>query len=366
MISMRPSTAAPTTSGIGMTIGEMIAIFGRGWLFFIEIYYILKSMVKVSIVIPVYNVADYMKECFESVAGQTMGDFEAILIDDGATDNSGKICDEWVKKDKRFKVIHQKNAGVSAARNRGLKSAKGEYVAFVDSDDAIGKHYLERLVAAATQHNADIVVSPIIKFTDKVHKEVLDREVLEVSVEDAATNLLYGKNEAYWGGPGAKLYKREMVIGRQFRADLRYSEDVDFFYKAIMDAKKIVAISYAGYMYRIRPGSATQAGFKPAFMDYRLEWDALDKSGLSKRVRKAWESNIVFNMLYYLSVMDVQADQESWEKAWGVIKRDRVKVVLNFEQKWDQKLAILGTFLGAKFAANTLRRARDGRIEKAA
>ena len=112
---------------------------------------------KISIIVPVYNVEQYLQRCLDSIAAQTFTDWECILIDDGSPDNSGAICDEYAAKDERFKVIHQKNAGVSAARNAGLEVAKGEWIGFVDPDDYIQNDMYSFLYSLAHERNADIV-----------------------------------------------------------------------------------------------------------------------------------------------------------------------------------------------------------------
>lgn len=111
----------------------------------------------ISVVIPVYNVEKYLAECVDSVLGQSYTDYEIILVDDGATDSSGRMCDEYAQKDPRIRVIHQANSGLSAARNTGLKAARGEYVYFLDSDDYIEENTLERLAALAESEQADVV-----------------------------------------------------------------------------------------------------------------------------------------------------------------------------------------------------------------
>ena len=121
----------------------------------------------VSVVIPVYNVEAYLRECVDSALNQTMEDLEIILVDDGATDSSGAICDEYAEKDPRIRVIHQENGGLSAARNRGLDAATGEYVYFLDSDDYILPHALEKLRKLAEKEGADVVFfDASVFFTD--------------------------------------------------------------------------------------------------------------------------------------------------------------------------------------------------------
>ncbi|MBQ7815737.1 MAG: glycosyltransferase, partial [Oscillospiraceae bacterium] len=99
----------------------------------------------ISVIVPVYNTEKFLDKCIESISKQTFDDFEIILVDDGSTDKSGQICDTWAHKDNRVKVIHKQNAGVSAARNNGIAAAKGEYIAFVDSDDTVSPDYLRLL-----------------------------------------------------------------------------------------------------------------------------------------------------------------------------------------------------------------------------
>ena len=114
-------------------------------------------MTKVSIGIPIYNVEKYLRECLDSITNQTFKNFEAIIVDDGSTDNSFVICQEYVAKDNRFKLIHQENKGLAGARNTCLKYMKGEYVTWVDSDDVVDNNYLERLLETQEKTGTDIV-----------------------------------------------------------------------------------------------------------------------------------------------------------------------------------------------------------------
>lgn len=120
----------------------------------------------ISVIIPVYNVEEYLRECIESVLNQTFSDFEVILVDDGSTDSSGDICDEYVEKDDRVVVIHKKNEGPSKTRNVGLENANGKYIYFLDSDDYIEINALELLVDTAESNQADLVFFDAVSFTD--------------------------------------------------------------------------------------------------------------------------------------------------------------------------------------------------------
>ena len=114
-------------------------------------------MVKVSIGVPVYNVEEYLRACLDSIMNQTFTDFEVIMVDDGSTDNSFNICQEYVARDNRFKLFHQENKGIAGARNTCLKYMKGEYINWVDSDDKVEPNYLERLLEVQAETQADLV-----------------------------------------------------------------------------------------------------------------------------------------------------------------------------------------------------------------
>lgn len=125
----------------------------------------------ISIIIPVYNVQNYLRECIDSVIAQTYKNLEIILVDDGSPDKSGEICDEYSKKDARIKVIHKENGGLSDARNVALDIAKGEYIGFIDSDDYVEKDMFETLHTLAVEHNAEI---SSISFYKTLENEVID------------------------------------------------------------------------------------------------------------------------------------------------------------------------------------------------
>ena len=124
-------------------------------------------MYKVSIIIPIFNTETFLKRCVSSVIDQTLKDIEIILVDDGSTDNSGNICDEFAQKDSRVKVIHKKNEGVGIARNSGINIAKGGYIGFVDSDDWVDADMYETLYNAAKENGADIVMCDAVTKYDK-------------------------------------------------------------------------------------------------------------------------------------------------------------------------------------------------------
>ncbi|UHA57888.1 glycosyltransferase [Metabacillus litoralis] len=148
-------------------------------------------MVKISVVIPVYNVEKYINRCIDSILKQTFQDFEILLINDGSIDNSGQICDEYAKIDKRIKVLHKKNARVSAARNDGIKMAQGEFVSFIDSDDWVDPGMYKGMIEKAIEHDLDVIMCDFKKTS------IYDTEKRTHSIRGGFYSKEHIKNELY-------------------------------------------------------------------------------------------------------------------------------------------------------------------------
>ena len=214
----------------------------------------------ISIVVPIYNVEKYLPKCIESILNQTYKNFELILVDDGAKDNCGKICDEYAQKDNRIIVIHKKNGGLSSARNAGIDIAKGEYIGFVDSDDWIQSEMYEKLVYLIENYNADIAQCEFINAPYEDIKIQPEEEVIKTFTNIEGLNNLY--NDMYVSTVVAwnKLYKTTLF------KEIRYPngkihEDEGTTYKLIFNAKKIVYTNQKYYYYRQTPNSITNAAF---------------------------------------------------------------------------------------------------------
>ncbi|MBP3703356.1 MAG: glycosyltransferase family 2 protein, partial [Lachnospiraceae bacterium] len=151
---------------------------------------------KISVIIPVYNVEAYVGKCIKSVCRQTYEELEIILIDDGSTDSSGKICDEWAENDNRIVVLHQENRGLSGARNAGLEKATGEYITFLDSDDYIAPMTYEEMLRAGKQFQADVTIVSFQKVYHSDEETVTgDGSVVCVTGREAAAKLYASKEE---------------------------------------------------------------------------------------------------------------------------------------------------------------------------
>ncbi|MDY4079527.1 MAG: glycosyltransferase [Clostridium sp.] len=222
-------------------------------------------MVKVSIIVPIYNVEKYLSKCIDSIINQTFKEFELILVDDGSPDLCGEICDKYAKNDSRIVVIHKKNEGVSKARNEGIKVAKGNYIMFVDSDDYLENSMLEVMYSEITNELADIVVCGTndINLEGKKNnaENIYDKMIL--NNVDALKYLLYERpyNAVCWG----KLYKRNLFNKYKFNEKTKIAEDLELLYKIFFITKKVVYIPNRLYNWLMRSDSATNQKFNEAW-----------------------------------------------------------------------------------------------------
>lgn len=208
-------------------------------------------MAEVSIIVPVYQVEKYIRQCVDSILAQTFTDFELILVDDGSKDKSGQICDEYARMDARVKVIHKENGGAADTRNRGMDQAVGNYVMFVDSDDYIAPTMLECLYRNMLNENADIATCNYLYFFENDRKKDFATNV-KSEVLTGTEIFYYRKNErnyGFWTVVWNKLMKRETVGKVRFRSG-KYYED-EFWANEIYQMNiKIVTIPECLYYYR--------------------------------------------------------------------------------------------------------------------
>ena len=206
----------------------------------------------ISVIIPIYNAEAYISECLQSVGDQSYKDFEVICVNDGSQDNSADICQRFVDKDKRFRLINQENGGVSSARNRALKEAKGEYVCFVDSDDVIDKFYLENLNNLAKDGSF-----AVCSYSRKIMNLGANaRNVRHYSAKEYITNII---NERFEHPNICMMLFKNSIIQTQhldFTVGCIRNEDTEFYIKYLMYEEKVASTDYKGYYYRINESSA--------------------------------------------------------------------------------------------------------------
>ena len=211
----------------------------------------------VSIIIPVYNVEKYLTKCLDSVINQTYSNLEIILVDDGSTDRSGVICDEYTGLDKRIKVIHNKNSGVSSARNAGIRICNGDFIAFIDSDDYVDKKYIFSLLEPLMKDNYDFVFCGYLELYEKSKKKsyhlLSDKELSDLTGFFFKDYHIF--KQLLWY-PWIKLYKREIILNNNlwFPEDLTDGEDQFFNFSYFEKVKNYKYINQPLYIYCHWPG----------------------------------------------------------------------------------------------------------------
>lgn len=226
-------------------------------------------MIKISVIVPIYNSEMYLERCLNSILNQTYKNIELILINDGSTDNSGKICDKYKEKDERVIVKHCINRGQSVARNIGIDIATGDFIAFVDSDDWIVEDIYEEAIKAYEQLNCDVVdYKCIFVNSDKLKLEKVKNNKIEViEGNDILKDYLYrGQTEKAPFSPCRKLYKRNLFDKIRF-PEGRINEDISTNYEILMNCTKLVHIDKVGYYYFQDGSSTTRGGLRKKDFD---------------------------------------------------------------------------------------------------
>ena len=208
----------------------------------------------VSIIVPVYNVAQYLDRCLTSLTGQTYKNFEIILVDDGSTDTSGELCDAWQNRDYRVKAFHKTNGGLSDARNYGMQRASGEYVCFIDSDDWLDLRFLEVMLKALKDTGSDVVECDYM-CTDG-NEQIPDDNQAPCSYEVFAGKECFRRflTNHFFVSVCNKLYRKSILEGQPFYKGV-YHEDEFWTYKIFSRAQKACRLHYTGYFYYQRHGS---------------------------------------------------------------------------------------------------------------
>lgn len=218
----------------------------------------------VSIVIPVYNVENYLDRCIQSVINQTYKNLQIILVDDGSTDSSGMICDEYGGKDFRITVLHTENKGVSSARNTGIIYATGEFLMFVDADDALETYAIEQLIHQFLIHDVDVITYGW-SIVDENSQSFVAKKEAYVQLDDKAhvIHRILEHYSAYGGGyPWNKIWKLSSVQMQHFDEELFYFEDLEWTVRMLIQIKKMMVFPECLYQYYVHESGVTHSSSK--------------------------------------------------------------------------------------------------------
>lgn len=253
----------------------------------------------ISIIIPVYNVSNYIDQCLQSVLGQTFTDWECILVDDGSKDGSADICDVWANKDSRFKVIHQVNQGVSKARNNGMSEAKCDFICFIDSDDWVSENYLSHLIDSIG--NAELAVSGLSAYrNDKLFEENLPPKqgVMKIGSEDADLFIKMNENSLLYG-PVNKMFRTDIIKNNaiRFPENCSYAEDLTFCFSYLEHVNTIALCQKSDYHYNVRENTLSKSVRLDSFDNDYKPW-CIRRDYMQSR--SMWNDNAKRVMYRYL------------------------------------------------------------------
>lgn len=279
--------------------------------------------VKVSIIVPVYKVEQYLSKCIESIIGQSYQNWELLLIDDGSPDNSGRICDEYAQKDTRIRVFHKENKGVSSARNLGLDNTKGEYIMFVDSDDWLSHDCLEVCINEVYRENLDALQFGYISVTSAQERPFIKKATLPLDGETYIGSNSF--NVCVWGG----LYKRLIIEENNLRfpLHLKLAEDQVFVLSFLKLATSIKYLDKGLYYYLQRQDSAVHSSKSKDMLlscrdliGFSKNWPVL-KSHVDSMIEIFILEMIKNNDVPYKTLKEIYREQ-------GVISNNHTQVIM--------------------------------------
>ena len=246
----------------------------------------------ISVIIPIYNVEKYLGKCLDSIIKQTYTNLEILLINDGSTDSSGTICDEYAKKDSRIRVIHQTNKGLSGARNKGLDEAKGDYIGFIDSDDIISPEFYKILHKNLVETDSDISLCNFHSFTDikEINVNVNKNYFKSITYNgaDFIESFRYKNDTVRYVIVCNKLYKKKIWNNLRFPVDVRISEDEYVWYKCFYKSNRIIEIDLMLYYYFKRDDSITNR----VYQEYSFKKEISYIKALEERIEFCKSNNL--------------------------------------------------------------------------
>lgn len=273
-----------------------------------------REEVLLSIIVPVYNVEKYLKECVDSLLHQTLSQYEVILVDDGSTDSSGKICDRYASKDTRIKVVHKKNGGLSSARNAGLDVAKGRYIGFVDGDDYILPDMYERLITELELNHAEIAVCRYFTFREykDLKKCIRRKKKYKKRVYTTEETLKHFFLRNISESVCDKVYVTEVWKKCRF-VEGEINEDTNVVYGMLKCSSKTVCLDSKMYGYRQRKGGITKSGYSAKFKVVEKHLEELENSATSEYPQLAKYVKQFLSIHYYCLLNAIRHSEEPWK-----------------------------------------------------
>ena len=307
----------------------------------------------ISVIVPVYNVEKYIEKCLDSIINQTYKNIEILLIDDGSTDSSGKICDDYSKQDKRIKVFHKENGGLSSARNYGVDKSKGEYLTFIDSDDIIELDYIDYLFGLIKKYDVELSICPYTVIINNTKKYNFGKNNIEelMDTERCLKRMLC--EEGFTVSACAKMYKKSLFDDIKFPVN-KLCEDNGTTYKLMFKCDNIAYGNISKYNYFKRPNSIMTSKFNIKRMDLLDLTDTMcdDIEKKYPNIIDACNKRRVharFSILRQMTNCELTEDERLKQKEIvKYLKQNRKKIFINKVFDKRDKMAMLSLLFGHK------------------
>ncbi len=300
----------------------------------------------VSVIVPIYKVELYLDKCIQSIVNQTYDNLEIILVDDGSPDRCGEICDEWAKKDSRIRVFHQKNQGVSVARNVGLQYMNGIYFTCIDPDDFWHSDYIEEMLIGANKTNADLVFCGLSKIDEANNITLVLNRPKELLTGDQINQLIWGKFGYVIGGV-CKLFKSEIVKNKHlsYIPGLKNGEDWIFLYDYLKYCSSVYHIGKPLYYCLNRSDSASSNVSKEKFPEPLIDlWNIIKEKNNSQIKYEPW-TNLILSVAVEIIISSYwhnYFNHSSFNETQYFIKNNRINFLLHAKMPNIKKVNLLG------------------------
>lgn len=307
----------------------------------------MRELPLVTVVVPVYNVGKYLEASVESLLAQDYPNLEILLVDDGSTDGSGAVCDKFAAGDPRVRVLHQKNQGQAAARNHGVAQARGEYTAFIDSDDYVAPNYISYMEEIMAREDAQIGICNLSQcMPEEEWHPVIREEVRVMNARHALETMFYQRD--FTTSPCCKLYPTSWLRETPF-PEGRIHEDLATVYKLLARAERVAYGPSVLYCYIQRKGSTEHSGFSARTLDHKTSVDEL-YAFVEAHYPEILPAAVCRRFSVYCQVIGRMGKARGFEKErkilWDQICRDRWKVLGNSRARIKNRLAALLTLVG--------------------
>ena len=284
----------------------------------------------ISVIVPVYNVEDYLEECINSILSQTYTNLEILIVNDGSTDNSLEILQKFSQKDSRISIFTKENGGLSSARNYAIDRANGKYFTFIDSDDYIEENYIEYLMESLIDNEADISIVNSYHMINGKRKDIINNDgSVSIFSRRGVLEKMYSKENDFIGilqSAQGKLYKKKLFNNIRYPLGKKY-EDAFTTYKLYLNSEKIVYTNIALYAYRIREGSILRSGYSLSNLDvlemFEERINILENNGYDTKTDRYYFCNKLLKERILLSIhsFNVNKNRELIEK-YKITKND--------------------------------------------